>query len=78
MFLTLFILSLSLLAIGFVGMGIQAFFSKKKSFPDTSVSGNRALRKRKIYCIKTEQVILDKNYKLKGGGKEVSCSSSGC
>ena len=67
MFLTIFLLSIGLIAIALIGLGIQTFFSKKKKFPETSVGHNKALRKRKIYCIKTEQVILDKGYKLKTG-----------
>ena len=65
MFLTIFILSISLLGIALIGLGIQTFFSKKKAFPQTSVGHNKELRKRKIYCIKTQQVVIDKNYKQK-------------
>ncbi len=78
MFLTIFILSLALLAVGILGMSVQAYFSKKKTFPDPSVSANRAMRKRKIYCIKTEQLLLDKNYKLKSGEKDSACGRGHC
>ncbi len=73
MFLTIFILSLSLIAVALTGLGIQTFFSKKKTFPETRIGHNKTLRKKKIYCIKTEQVILDKNYKQIKGIKTV-CS----
>ena len=63
MFLTIFIFSLILIAIALIGLGIQVFFSKKKEFPETRIGHNKTLRKKKIYCIKTEQVIVDKNYK---------------
>ena len=67
MFLTIFIFSLILIAIALIGLGIQVFFSKKKEFPETRIGHNKTLRKKKIYCIKTEQVVLDKNYKqIKG------------
>ncbi|MCF6366259.1 MAG: hypothetical protein L3J35_08665 [Bacteroidales bacterium] len=65
MFLTIFILSLALIGIALIGLGIQTFFSKKKAFPETRVGHNKSLRKKKIYCIKTEQAVLDKNYKQK-------------
>ncbi len=76
MFITIFLLSLSIVAISVLVMGIKILFSKKGQFPDSSVSGNKALRRKKIYCIKTEQVIIDKNYKRKDGGGEITCS--GC
>ena len=67
MFLTIFIFSLILIAIALIGLGIQVFFSKKKEFPETRIGHNKTLRKKKIYCIKTEQVVLDKNYKQTKG-----------
>jgi len=73
MFITLFIFSLILIAIALIGLGIQTFFSKKKDFPETRIGHNKNLRKNKIYCIKTEQVVLDKNYKQVKGIKTI-CS----
>ncbi|NOZ34870.1 MAG: hypothetical protein GXO80_06190 [Chlorobi bacterium] len=73
MFLTVFIFSLILISIALIGLGVQTFFSKKKEFPETRVGHNKKLRKKKIYCIKTEQVMLDKNYKHVKGIKTV-CS----
>ncbi|NPA68175.1 MAG: hypothetical protein GXO50_06160 [Chlorobi bacterium] len=65
MFLTLFASALVLLGIALIGLGVQTFFSKKKEFPETRVGHNRTLRKKKIYCVKTEQAVIDKNYKQK-------------
>lgn len=45
----------------FLGLGVQTFFSKKKSFPKTKISQNKELQKKKIYCARTEQKIIDKN-----------------
>ncbi|MCD6555950.1 MAG: hypothetical protein J7K64_02035 [Bacteroidales bacterium] len=73
MFITLFIFSLILIAIALIGLGIQIFFSKKKKFPETRIGHNKNLRKKKIYCMKTEQVILDKKYKQVKGIKTI-CS----
>jgi len=65
MFTIIFTLTLILVFIAFIGLGVQVFFSKKKTFPETRVGHNRTLRKKKIYCIKTEQAVLDKNFKQK-------------
>ena len=65
MFLTIFALSLVLVFIAFIALGVQTFFSKKKTFPEINVGHNKALRKRKIFCVKTQQAVLDKNYKQK-------------
>jgi hypothetical protein len=64
MFLQIFILSIALVAIALLGLGVNIFF-RKKAFPETSVGHNKALRNQKIYCIKTEQVIIDKKYNQK-------------
>ena len=75
MFLTIFFLSLALIGIALIGLGIQTFFSKKKAFPETRVGHNKNLRKRKIHCIKTQQVVIDKNYKQK---KSIDIACSDC
>ena len=75
MFLTIFILSIILVGIALIGLGIQTFFSKRKAFPETRVGHNKTLRKRNIYCMKTQQVVLDKDYKKK---KSTDLFCSGC
>ncbi len=75
MFFIIFILSVLLIAAALIGLGIQTFFSKKKAFPETRVGHNKNMRKNKIYCIKTQQRILDKNYKEK---KHIITSCSDC
>ena len=75
MFLTIFILSIILVGIALIGLGIQTFFSKKKAFPETRVGHNKTLRNKNIYCMKTQQVVLDKNYKKK---KSTDIFCSGC
>ena len=69
MFSIIFGLTFVLILIAFIGLGVQTFFSKKKTFPETNVGHNKALRKRKIYCVKTQQAILDKNFKQKQWNK---------
>lgn len=75
MFLTIFIFSLILISFALIGLGFRIFFSKKKEFPETRIGHNKTLRKKKIYCIKTEQVIIDKNYKQI---KEINTICSDC
>ncbi len=59
------VLAITLVAIAVLGLGVGIFFSSKKKFPNTSVGGNKALRKKGIYCPKKEQAIIDRNYKVK-------------
>lgn len=73
MFLTIFILSVILVATALLGLGIQTFFSKKKAFPETRVGHNKILRKKKIYCYKTQQAVIDKNFKQKDS-TDIVCS----
>jgi hypothetical protein len=75
MFLTIFLLTLILTGIALIGLGVQTFFSKKKAFPETRVGHNKTMRKKKIYCVKTQQAVIDKNYKQKSWN-QTTCS--GC
>lgn len=60
MFLTVAILSIILMIFVFLGLGVQTFFSKKKTFPQNRISKNKEMRKRKIFCGETYQKIIDK------------------
>ena len=71
MFVKILLLSVGLVAIAFVGFGVSILFKKDGHFPETSVGKNKALRKRKIYCIKTEQKLIDKQIKAE---KDSICS----
>jgi len=62
----IFLLSIVLITFVFLGLGVQTFFSKKKSFPQTRLSRNKEMRKRKIYCAETQQKIIDKG--INSGG----------
>ena len=74
MFLQVLLLSIILLSFAFFAFAIKIMFSKKSEFPETRIGHNKELRKRKIYCIKTEQKIIDKNIK-KMNNKGPACSS---
>jgi len=63
MFIKVLLLSIVFLAIAFFGFAINILFKKNGEFPDSSISKNKELRKMKIYCIKTEQRIIDKEIK---------------
>ena len=73
MFLTVLALSLVLLGMAMLGIGIKVFFSKDKKFPESRIGHNKDLRKKGIYCAKTEQRLIDRNFKVKH--KEISCAS---
>ncbi len=71
MFIKILLLSIGILAIAFIGFSINILFKKNGRFPEGSVGKNKVLRKKKIYCIKTEQKIIDKKIE---GGKDPICS----
>jgi hypothetical protein len=73
--LTYMLLSLGLVAIAFVGFAIAILVKKNGSFPETSISKNKELRKRKIYCIKTEQKMIDNQMKGLTKAGESCCNS---
>ncbi|MBN2893004.1 MAG: hypothetical protein JXL97_14140 [Bacteroidales bacterium] len=71
MFLKLLLVTIAILGLVFLGLGVQTFFSKKKSFPQTRISKNKEMRKRKIYCGETQQKMIDKG--LDGGSGCNNC-----
>ncbi len=71
MFVKILLLSIGLLTIIFIGFAFNILFKKNGHFPETSIGKNKALRKKKIYCIKTEQKIIDNQIKA---GKDTVCS----
>lgn len=71
MFIKILLLSVGLVAIAFIGFGVNVLFKKNGQFPEGSVGKNKALRKKKIYCMNTEQKIIDKRMKA---GKDTVCS----
>ncbi len=75
MFLQLLLISIVFLAVAFVGFAIKLILVKSGQFPETRVGHNKALRKKEIYCIKTEQKIIDRNIKKVKQNEGPSCSS---
>ena len=58
-----------LIAIAFLGLGVRIFFKKDGKFPEHRVGHNKDMRKKKIYCVKTqdkmEQNLLKKERRQK-------------
>ncbi len=76
MFLQLFIITVVLLALAMLGFAIQIIIKPKGKFSSTSVGGSKAMRERKIYCVRTEQKLIDK--KLRKKGEKNKCASCSC
>lgn len=53
MFYTL-LMTLLIVAIGVLLLGVRVFFVKGGKFPDMHVGGNKALRKRGIGCVQSQ------------------------
>lgn len=75
MFLQLLLISILFLGVAFIGFAIKMIFLKSGEFPETRVGHNKELRKRKVYCIKTEQKIIDNKIKKIKPSEGLSCSS---
>lgn len=73
MFIKIFLLSIALVTVAFVGFAINILIKKNGKFPETSIGKNKALRKKKIYCYKTEQKIIDKEIKKGNAPPVCSC-----
>lgn len=50
-------LTVIILALAFLGLGLKIFFTKNGKFPEHRVGHNKEMRKRKIYCVKTQDKI---------------------
>jgi len=73
-FLRVFIVVLVILALCFLGLGIQTFFIKKKRFPQYEVGENEEMQKRGIYCMHQLQQMIDNEIIYKN--KHANCE--GC
>lgn len=56
MFIKVLIPALIILLLIVLGLSIGIFFSKKKKFPEKSVSKNPELRKKGLSCVKSEEL----------------------
>jgi uncharacterized protein YneF (UPF0154 family) len=53
--LKILLLTIGIMTLVVLGLGIGIFFSKKKSFPETSISKNPEMQKRNITCAKHDE-----------------------
>jgi len=75
MFIETLLLVLGLLSIALLAMGFNVFFRKNKKFPQSSIGGNKEMRKLGLSCAKHEEIKCRRQIDRKTG--EVSCSSCG-
>ncbi|MCQ2252962.1 MAG: hypothetical protein MJZ61_05885 [Bacteroidales bacterium] len=59
-YLKVFGIVLVIIALCFVGLGIQTFWGKKKRFPQYEVGENEEMQKLGIYCMNQVQQMIDK------------------
>ena len=75
-FLKVFLLALALLSIGMIGFMIKVIVKPKGEFSENRVGHNDEMRKRKVYCIKAQQMQIDKGLDVKERHNTSSCA--GC
>ncbi len=56
MFIELLLLVLGILSIAILAMGFNVFFRKNKKFPQSSIGGNKDMRKLGLKCAKHEEI----------------------
>jgi len=55
--LTVFLLTVAIMALVFVGMAITMLVKKNGKFPNTHISGNKYLKQNGVYCSQTQDKI---------------------
>ncbi len=75
MFIELLLLVLAILAIAILAMGFNVFFRKKK-FPNSSVGGNKELRKKGLKCARGEEIKCRRDIDGKASA-DSACASCG-
>ena len=58
----LILLSIGLLALAFSGLAIKLLLNRNAKFPEHRVGHNKEMRKRKIYCVNTQDRMEQKRY----------------
>lgn len=54
---TLVAITLVIVAVSLLLLGVQTFFSKRRRFPHTHVGGNKALAKKGVFCVQTQDAL---------------------
>ena len=60
MILKIFLISLIFVGIAFLALSIKLLFKKNAKFPNSSISKNKELKKRGIFCSKTQDKIANR------------------
>ena len=59
MLLKIFLISLIFVGIAFAALSIKLLFKKNGEFPNSSISKNKELKKRRIFCARTQDKIAN-------------------
>jgi hypothetical protein len=79
-----FLVTLVLMAIVLIFMGIRVLIIKGSKMSKTSVGGNKDMKRKKVYCIKTEDKLQRIQYRKKlerdraKDNCSMECGSCGC
>ena len=55
MFGTILLVAVVLIAISFIGLGVNIFFRKDGKFPETEIGQNKEMKKLGITCVKCDE-----------------------
>lgn len=70
MFLTVFFITLVLVALAFAGLGINILFRKNGKFPQTEVGSNKNMKNLGITCTKQDEMKIFR-YEKRAGQSDV-------
>ncbi len=70
MFLTVLIASLVMVALAFLGLGLNIIFRKNGRFPEHEISSNANMKKMGITCARQDEMNPDKGSSGKPGDKD--------
>ena len=74
MFIELLLLVLGLMSLAILAMGFNVFFRKNKKFPQSSIGGNKDMRKLGLKCARHEEIKCRRDIDR----KEEVVNCSGC
>lgn len=74
--LKVFLVTLAFVAVAILLLGIGVFFFKRK-FPNLHVGGNKALNKKGIYCVQTQDYMEYNNIRERKRTKDKTGSTPG-
>ncbi|MCX6223235.1 MAG: hypothetical protein NTV01_00525 [Bacteroidia bacterium] len=66
MLLTLFLITIVLVALAFAGLGFSIFFRKNGKFPQTEVGNNKNMKNLGITCTKQDEMKIFREEKRSG------------